>query len=142
MTGDGLSKLDCGGAVVEHFLMPPAPTDLDPLLKLAEGLRELEVTIGSQARPVVAAVRQRLDEAAAYRANGNVPAAFQVIRQAMARLAALAGNLDRAEGMLMNSVAERLAAALNLGDKGVAKETVNFIRHRAGDPKDDPHSDW
>jgi hypothetical protein len=138
----GLSNLDCGGAVVEHFLMPPVPTDLDSLLKLAEGLRELEVTIGPQARPVIAAVRQRLDEAAAYRAKGNVPAAFQAIREAMARLAALAGKLDPAEGMLMNTVAERFATALNLGDTGVAKEAVNFIRHRAGDPKDDPHSDW
>jgi len=122
--------------------MPSAKDDLDSFFRLAEGLRELEVTIGPKARPVIAEVRGRLGEAAALRQNGDVPAALGAIRQAMARLAALAGELDPAEGMLMKLIADRFAGALGLGDKGVAKETVNFIRRRAGDPKDDPNTDW
>jgi|SRR5208283_2275092 hypothetical protein len=122
--------------------MPCATGDLASFFKLTEGLRELEVTIGPRARPVIAAVRGRLSEAAALRDNGDVPAALDAIRDAMARLAALAGELDPAEGMLMRLIAERFTGALDLGDKGVAKETVNFIRRRAGDPKDDPNTDW
>lgn len=122
--------------------MSSATGDLAAFFKLAEGLRELEVTIGPRARPVIAAVRGRLDEAAAHRQNGDLPAALDAIRQAMARLAALAGELDSAEGMLMKLIAERFTGALDLGDKSVAKEAVNFIRRRAGDPKDDPNTDW
>lgn len=122
--------------------MLDATGDLDSFFKLAEGLRELEVTIGPQARPVIAAVRDRLGVAAALRQKGDVPAALDAIRDAMTRLAALASQLDPAEGRLMKLIAERFTSALDLGDKGVAKETVNFIRRRAGDPKDDPNTDW
>ena len=122
--------------------MPDATGELDSFFKLAEGLRELEVTIGPQARPVIAAVRDRLGVAAALRQKGDVPAALDAIRDAMTRLAALASQLDPAEGRLMKLIAERFTSALDLGDKGVAKETVNFIRRRAGDPKDDPNTDW
>ncbi|MGH7842580.1 MAG: hypothetical protein ACREQT_13810 [Candidatus Binataceae bacterium] len=117
-------------------------SNLDAFVPLAEALRELEVTIGPAARPVIAEVRVRLAEAAALRANGDLPAAIETIRLAMERLSALASGLDPAEGAVMRLIAERFTAALNLGDKGVAKETVNFMRHRAGDPKDDPDSDW
>jgi hypothetical protein len=122
--------------------MPSATGDLASFFKLAEGLRELEVTIGPQARPVIAMVRARLDTAAALSRNGDVPGALDAIRDAMTRLTALASQLDSAEGMLMKMIAERFAGALDRGDKGVAKETVNFIRRRAGDPKDDPNTDW
>ena len=39
-------------------------------------------------------------------------------------------------------IADRFSQALNFGDKGTAKETVNFMRHKAGDPKDDPDTEW
>jgi hypothetical protein len=116
--------------------------DLDAFTPLTAALKELEVTIGPAARPVIAEVRARLTEAAALRSSGNPGAAVDAIRLAMARLSALASQLDPAEGAVMKLIAERFTAALNLGDKGAAKETVNFMRHRAGDPKDDPNNDW
>jgi hypothetical protein len=115
---------------------------LDAFTPLADALRELEVTIGPEARPVIAEVRARLTEAAALRSTGDLPAAVATIRLAMERLSALAAKLDPAEGAVMKHIAERFTAALSVGDKGTAKETVNFMRHRAGDPKDDPDADW
>jgi len=122
--------------------MSAISTDLASFFKLADGLRELEVTIGPDARPLIAAVRARLEEAAALRQNGDVAAALTAIRTAMGQLAALASGLEPAEGMLMKLMAERFTAALEAGDKGIAKETINFIRKRAGDPNDDSNSDW
>jgi hypothetical protein len=116
--------------------------NLDAFTPLTAALSELEVTIGPAARPVIAEVRTRLTEAAALRSSGNLAAAVDAIRLAMARLSGLASQLDPAEGAVMKLIAERFTAALNLGDKGAAKETVNFMRHRAGDPKDDPDTDW
>jgi hypothetical protein len=115
--------------------------ELKALLPLTDALRELEVVIGPSARPIVTEVRARLVEASALRANGDVPAAVATIRLAMERLSTLASQLDPAEGAMMRLIAERLTLALNAGDKGAAKETINFIRQRAGDPKDDP-GDW
>lgn len=122
--------------------MPAASANLESFFKLADGLRELEVTVGPRARPVITEVRALLGEAAALRQSGDVPAALGAISKAMSRLAGLAGELDPAEGMLMKLIGERFTAALDLGDKGATKETVNFIRRRAGDPKDDPNTDW
>ena len=122
--------------------MPLDLVNFDPFLKLDDSLGELEVTIGAKARPVIAEVRTRLAEAAAMRKNGDMPAAIVAIRSAMERLALLAGELDPGEGALMRLIAERFSAALNFGDKHTAKDAVNFMRHRAGDPKDDPNSDW
>ena len=122
--------------------MPLDLVNLDPFLKLGDSLAELEVTIGAKARPVIAEVRTRLAEAAVLRKNGDMPAAIAAIRSAMERLALLAGELDPGEGALMRAIAERFSAALNFGDKYTAKDAVNFMRHRAGDPKDDPNSDW
>jgi hypothetical protein len=76
------------------------------------------------------------------RDQGDMPAAIRAIRSAMDRLASLAGDLDPGEGAMMRLLAERFSAALNFGDKDTAKHTVNFMRHRAGDPKDEPNTDW
>jgi len=127
---------------MEEFAMSISAPDFGSFAKLADALRELEVTIGPQARPVIAAVRTRIGEAAGLREQGNVSAAIVAIRDAMERLAALGSELDPAEGMLMKMLAERLAQALQTGDKGAAKESVNLMRHRAGDPKDEPDKDW
>jgi hypothetical protein len=125
-----------------NFSMSSTYGDLDSFSKLVDSLRELEVTIGPQARPVIEQVRAKLVEATELRRGGDAPAAVGKIRQAMAGLTALAGNLDPAEGALMKLIADRFDGALNRGDKEATKETVNFIRHRAGDPKDDPKVDW
>jgi hypothetical protein len=60
----------------------------------------------------------------------------------MERLAALASTLDPAEAMLMRTMSEHFSNALRVGDKHIAKDAVNVMRHKAGDPKDEPHSDW
>jgi hypothetical protein len=115
---------------------------LDPFLKLAENLGELEVTIGERARPAVVELRQRLRAAAASRERGDLPGSLEQLKSAMERLAAIAGELDPEEGALMRMVAQRFTEALKLGDKGAAKEVVNLMRHKSGDPKDEDSSKW
>jgi hypothetical protein len=115
---------------------------LDPFLKLAENLGELEVTIGDRARPAVVELRQRLRAASASRERGDLPGSLEQLKSAMERLAAIAGELDPEEGALMRMVAQRFTEALKLGDKGTAKEVVNLMRHKSGDPKDEDSSKW
>ena len=114
----------------------------DRFLKMADVLGELEVTVGPSARPVIGAIKSKLVEAAAARARGDAAGGMLVLREAMAQLAGLAGTLDPAEGVLMTLITQRLTGALTQGDRDAAKDSVNFIRHRAGDPKDDPDTDW
>jgi hypothetical protein len=114
----------------------------DSFLRLADSLGELEVTIGSAARPVIAEVRTRLAEAVGQQKNGDAPGAIATIRGAMERLSSLAATLDPAEAMLMRMLTERFSNALSIGDKDAAKNAVNLMRHKAGDPKDDPNTDW
>jgi hypothetical protein len=114
----------------------------DAFTRLATGLSELQVTVGPQARPIIAEVRELLAQATADRERGNEPAALSKLGLAMERLAALADVLDPAEGMLMRMIAQQFSEALRQGDKGTAKEKLNVMRRRAGDPKEDPNSDW
>jgi hypothetical protein len=114
----------------------------DSFIRLDESLGELEVTIGPAACPVIAEVRSRLAEAAARQKNGDTPGAIAIIRGAMVRLASLGATLDPAEAMLMQMLSEHFSRALNTGDKNAAKDAVNIMRHKAGDPKDEPNTDW
>jgi hypothetical protein len=114
----------------------------DSFIRLGESLGELEVVIGPAARPVIAEVRTRLAEATARQKNGDMQGAISIICGAMERLALLAGTLDPAEARLMRMLGDRFSTALQNGDKNAAKDAVNMMRHKAGDPKDDPHSDW
>jgi hypothetical protein len=120
--------------------VPSDNLSLDAFLKLVDNLGELEVTLGERARPVVAELRQRLRAAVASRERGDLPDSLEQLRVAMDRLAAIAGELDPEEGAMMRMVAQRFTEALKLGDKGAAKEAVNVMRHKSGDPKDD--SKW
>ena len=122
--------------------MPSDDRSLDPFFKLAENLGELEVTIGERARPAVVELRQRLRAAAASRERGDLPGSLEQLKTAMERLAAIAGELDPEEGALMRMVAQRFTDALRLGDKGTAKDAVNLMRHKSGDPKDEDNSKW
>jgi hypothetical protein len=115
---------------------------LNSILRLAQGLRELELTIGPRARPLLSELRSRLDEAAALSEAGDEAGAIASIRRAMEPLTALAQEVDPAEGILMRAIAERFAAALSRGDKSATRESVNFMRRRAGDTKDDPDRNW
>src|SRR5215469_8498068 len=114
----------------------------ESFVRLGESLGELEVTIGPVARPVIAEVRTRLAEAAARQKNGDTAGAIAIIRGAMERLASLAITLDPAEAVLMRMLSEHFTNALSIGDKNAAKGTVNLMRHKAGDPKDEPNTDW
>jgi hypothetical protein len=127
---------------VKNLIVSPSDPSLDPFLKLADNLGELEVTIGERARPIVAEVRQRLRDAIASRERGDLPGSLTQLRSAMERLAAIASELDPEEGTLMRMVAQRFTEALKLGDKGAAKEAVNLMRHKSGDPKDEDNSKW
>ena len=113
-----------------------------PLLKLAESLKELEVIIGGEARAAVENVRDRLLQAVAARDRGDLHGAVDQIRAAMERLAALGGSLDIQEGLMMREISARFVAALGSGDRSAAKETLNIIRHKAGDPEDEDRNDW
>ena len=114
----------------------------DSFAKLGESLGELEVTIGPAARPVVAEIRTRLAEATARQKNGDTPGAISIIRGAMQQLASLAARLDPAEAELMRMLSEHFSNALRIGDKHTAKSSVNIMRHKAGDPKSEPNSNW
>ena len=122
--------------------MPIDSVNFDWFTKLGQSLGELEVTIGPQARPVIAELRTRLAEAAARQRNGDTKGAVAIIRSAMERLASLASTLDPAEAMLMRMISEHFSNALRVGDKHAAKNAVNVMRHKAGDPKDEPDSEW
>jgi hypothetical protein len=114
----------------------------EPFSRLADNLRELEIVIGEKARLAVAELRIALEQAAARRGAGDVSGALTLIRQAMERLVSLAGELDPGEGMMMRAIAQRFSQALNLGDKGAAKEAVAAMRRKAGDTKDEDPADW
>ena len=97
--------------------MPSDNLSLDPFLKLADNLGELEITIGERARPAVAEVRQRLRAAVASRERGDLAGSLEQFRGAMERLAAIAGELDPEEGAMMRMVAQRFTEALRLATK-------------------------
>ncbi len=114
----------------------------DPFTKLAQNLGELEIVIGERARPAIAGVREGLRDALACRERGDMPGSIAAIRLAMERLAALGSTLDPEEGAVMRIIAERFTAALGAGQKGDAKTTVDVMRRKAGDTKDDDDKDW
>jgi hypothetical protein len=127
---------------VNNFRVAIDSVNFDSFIKLGESLGELGVTIGPSARPVIAELRTRLAEAAARHRNGDTLGAVDIIRSAMERLASLASTLDPAEAMLMRMISEHFSNALRVGDKHGAKNAINVMRHKAGDPQDEPNSDW
>ena len=122
--------------------MPPDLAGFESFLNLGDSLRELELIAGDKARPVIAAMRNQLAAAAAKRQAGDPQGALALIGQAMGNLVTIGMEVDSAEGAMMRLIAERFGQALNAGDRGLAKEAVSLMRHKAGDPKDDPDGDW
>ena len=122
--------------------MPLSNSADDPFTKLAQNLGELEIVIGERARPAIAGVREGLRDALACRERGDMPGSIAAIRLAMERLAALGGTLDPEEGAVMRIIAERFTAALGAGQKGEAKTSVDVMRRKAGDTKDDDDNGW
>jgi hypothetical protein len=114
----------------------------DPFTRLVQNLGELEIVIGERARPAIAGARESLRDALACRERGDMAGSIAAIRVAMERLAALGATLDPEEGALMRLIAERFSAALGSGQKGEAKASVDLMRRKAGDTKDDDGKDW
>jgi hypothetical protein len=117
-------------------------TGFEVFINLGESLRQLELIVGPNSRPAIAAVREGLARAAAKRQEGDPNGALQLIHQAMERIALLGSEMDSEEGAMMRFIAERFTEALKAGDKTTAKEVVNMMRYKAGDPKKDPSTDW
>jgi hypothetical protein len=113
----------------------------DSLLRLAHNLRELELVIGPRARPVVIELQASLREAMAKRDRADLPGALETIRQAMERLAMLAGEVDAAQAAEMRLIAHQFVRALSFGDRSGLKTAVNLMRHRAGDSSNQDN-DW
>ena len=95
-------------------------------------LADLEIVIGAQAAPVIAAVRSTLIRAMAARDRGDLPAALRDIGGAMDRLTALADQLDPAEGMLMRTIAQSFRTALLRGDDSQAKQDAALMFQKSG----------
>jgi len=111
-------------------------------VNLGDSLRELELIAGPGARPLIAGIRDGLARAAAKREAGDLEGAFTLIRQAMERVAVVGSEVDSEEGAIMRLIAERFGNAFSAGDKGEAKAAIDVMRHKAGDPKDDPDTGW
>ncbi len=95
-------------------------------------LGELEVVIGAQAGPTVAAVRALLINAMAARDRGDQPGALMQIGAAMDRLAALADQLDPTEATLMRALAQNFRRALLRGDDASARQSAAVMFERSG----------
>jgi hypothetical protein len=111
----------------EH--QPPIPLALE---QVVAGLGELEIVIGANARPTVAAVRTRLIQAMAARDRGDPVEALRLIGAAMEELATLADKLDPGEAMLMRALSDRFRSALLRGDLPEAKQDMDVMFDRAG----------
>ncbi|MBI3783344.1 MAG: hypothetical protein HY270_08075 [Deltaproteobacteria bacterium] len=95
-------------------------------------LRELEVVLGPQAAPAVAAIRSALVEALAARDRGDIVDSIRRIGAAMDRLTALADGLDHDEATMMRAVAQGFRNALLRGDEAQAKQEAAAMFARSG----------
>ena len=100
-----------------------------------KGLGELEIVIGSTARPIVAGVRDGLIQAMAARDRGDPVEALRLIGTAMEQLATLADKLDANEAMLMRTISDRFHTALLRGNLPEAKQGMDVMFDRAGAKK-------
>lgn len=112
--------------------MSHQPTIPEGIEHVVTALGELEVVFGAVARPLLAAVRERLTEAMAARDRGDPVASVRAIGAAMDRLAALAGRLDPQEAVLMRVVAERFRTALLRGNQAAAAQDLDVMFQQSG----------
>lgn len=106
-----------------------APESLETLIA---GLAELGSALGPQAATGLAAVRSRLEGAAAARRAGDRDRALREITGAMRDLANLAASLDPQEATMMRALASSFESALGRGDAGRAAESIDEMRKRSG----------
>jgi hypothetical protein len=95
-------------------------------------LGDLEVVLGTQAGPTVAAVRTLLIAAMVARDRGDMTAVIAQIGAAMDKLSALADGLDPSEAALMRGVAQTFRAALLRGDAAQAKDSAAVMLEKSG----------
>ena len=113
-----------------HEPEPEIPAALETVITR---LGDLEVVLGKQVAPVLAAVRTTLVAAMAARDRGDMPGAIAQIGQAMDRLAALADHLDPAEeAVLMRALAQNFRAALLRGDQAQAQQSAAAMFQKSG----------
>jgi hypothetical protein len=112
-----------------HKHEPEIPADLETVVAR---LHEIEVVLGKEVGPGIAAVRSSLIAAMAARDRGDVPGAIAQIGQGMDRLAGLADGLDPAEAMLMRALAQTFREALLRGDEAAAKQSTAVMFEKSG----------
>jgi len=115
--------------MAHEFESPPA------LEMLLTRLDEMAIVVGPAAAPLLAHVRERLRQALALRARGDVPKAVAAIRQAMEELAALADRLDASEGPIMRAAVEYFGTALARGLRDEVERAADVMRERSGATK-------
>jgi hypothetical protein len=115
--------------MAHEFESPPA------LEMLLTRLGEIAIVVGPVGAPALASVRERLRQALALRARGDVPAAVAAIRQAMDDFAALADHLDPNEGALMRAAVEHFGTAVTRGLRDEVERAADVMRERSGATK-------
>ncbi len=108
---------------------PEIPADIGAV---ASRLDQLEVVLGTNVRPVLAAVKTMLAAAGAARARGDAPGAVAQIGQAMDLLSTLADQLDPAEATLMRALTQTFRGALLRGDAATAKQASATMFEKSG----------
>ena len=104
----------------------------EALEALVSRMGELKVVLGPRAAPGVDRIETLLREGLAARQRSDPTTAMTKIGQAIDLLAALAGDMDPAEGAMMRAVAQQFKQALSRGSLGEAKNTAELMRDRSG----------
>jgi hypothetical protein len=107
----------------------PVPTALETVVAQ---LGEIEVVLGKQVAPAVAAISATLIEAMAARDRGDAVAAVDHIGRAMDRLTVLADQLDPAEAVLMRALARTFRTALLRGDDPQVQQSTALMLQKSG----------
>jgi len=113
-------------------IMAHDPTYPEAIETLLTRLPELEIVLGTQAKPGLASVQRLLQEAVAARADGDIPRATACIGKAMDTLSQLAQTLDPHEATLMQVLAAQFRQALRRGDDSEARRTSDLMREKSG----------
>lgn len=95
-------------------------------------LGELEVVLGAHVAPTLSAVRTALTSALAARDRGDLPGAIRQIGHGMDRLAALVGQLDPGEALLMRLLVDRFRTALLRGDDDQVQRSAATMLRQSG----------
>jgi len=93
---------------------------------------ELQVMLGPGSADGVARLQALMQQGLAARERGDVPAATDLIVQAMDLLAELASAAPGLDGPMLRAMALRFRAALGRGHLGEAREAADVMREQSG----------